>query len=138
MIAVDTNILVYAHVAVSPWNARASRVLGDLVESGASWGIPWHCAYEFFAIVTNPKIYRPSSSHVAAIEQLDDWFGAPACAVLTEGTGTWSVLRDLVLNAKLVGPGIYDARIAAVCIDHGVTELWTSDRDFSRFPSLRT
>lgn len=27
--------------------------------------------------------------------------------------------------------------IAAICITHGVTELWTADRDFGRFPALR-
>ena len=36
------------------------------------------------------------------------------------------------------GAAIHDARIAAICLDHGVDELWTCDRDFSRFPDLRT
>jgi len=30
-----------------------------------------------------------------------------------------------------------DVRIAALCLRHGVTELWSTDRDFSRFPALR-
>jgi len=43
-----------------------------------------------------------------------------------------------VTETKVAGPRIHDARIAAVCLAHGVTELWTADRDFSRFPALRT
>lgn len=37
----------------------------------------------------------------------------------------------------LKGPMIHDARIAAICLSHGVKKLWTCDRDFARFPSLR-
>jgi hypothetical protein len=33
---------------------------------------------------------------------------------------------------------IHDAHIAALCLENGVTELWTADRDFARFTGLRT
>jgi predicted nucleic acid-binding protein len=33
---------------------------------------------------------------------------------------------------------VHDARVAAICIAHGVNEFWTVDRDFSRFPDLPT
>ena len=32
---------------------------------------------------------------------------------------------------------MHDARIAALCLHHGVTLLWSFDRDFSRFPGLK-
>ncbi len=44
---------------------------------------------------------------------------------------------DLLVAAKIVGARAYDARIAAVCLQYGVTELWTNDRDFLHFPALR-
>lgn len=31
---------------------------------------------------------------------------------------------------------MHDARIAALCLLHGVRVLWSADRDFSRFPEL--
>jgi hypothetical protein len=37
----------------------------------------------------------------------------------------------------ITGPAVHDARVAALCLAHGVRELWTADRDFSRFPRLR-
>jgi predicted nucleic acid-binding protein len=52
--------------------------------------------------------------------------------------GGWDKLRGLSLAAQLTGPRIHDARIAALCLHHGVRELWTADRDFSLFPSLKT
>jgi predicted nucleic acid-binding protein len=45
---------------------------------------------------------------------------------------------DLAMKSKTTGPKIHDARIASCCLTNGVNELWTIDRDFSRFPELRT
>jgi len=39
---------------------------------------------------------------------------------------------------QIVGPRVHGARIAALCLQHGVRELWTADRDFSRFPQVKT
>ena len=45
---------------------------------------------------------------------------------------------DLLADGKISGPAVHDARIAALCLTHGVRALWTADRDFTRFPRLRT
>jgi uncharacterized protein len=37
----------------------------------------------------------------------------------------------------VAGPKIHDARIAAVCLQNGIGELWTIDRDFSRYTGLK-
>jgi predicted nucleic acid-binding protein len=56
LIAVDTNILVYAHRAESPHFARASAWLKRLAEGRSVWAIPWPCLHEFLSVVTNPRI----------------------------------------------------------------------------------
>ena len=137
MIAVDTNILVYAHVTRSPWNERAFAALADLASSGARWAIPVHCLHEFFAIVTHPKIYKPASTAAVAADQIDAWLESPSLTILSEDTASWPILRSLITEAKVIGPAIYDARIAASCLQHGVSELWSSDRDFTKYPNLR-
>jgi hypothetical protein len=48
------------------------------------------------------------------------------------------VLAGLLETSGVAGAKVHDARIAALCLSHGVAELWTADRDFSRFPSLTT
>jgi predicted nucleic acid-binding protein len=40
-------------------------------------------------------------------------------------------------QGRISGPQVHDARVAAICQDHGVRELWTADRDFGRFPALK-
>lgn len=137
MIAVDTNILVYAHREDSPWHGAALAALRELAEGTRAWGIPWPAVHEFVAIVTHPRIYRPPSSLGDALNAMQVWLDSPACRMFGEGPGYWETLRKVTTAAKVNGPQVHDARIAALCIEHGVTELWSADRDFSRFGGLR-
>lgn len=138
MIAVDTNILVYAHRQDAPWHERAFDVVASLAEQPAPWAIPWPCLHEFIAIVTHPRIYRPPSPLKTACEQVDAWLESPSVVTLAETQDYWPGLRERLLEGKIVGAMVHDARIAALCMSHGVRELWTHDRDFSRFPGLST
>jgi toxin-antitoxin system PIN domain toxin len=138
MIAVDTNILVYAHREDAPLHESAYRGLASLAEGHGSWGLPWPCLHEFLAIVTHPRIYRPPTPLARAIDQVDAWLQSPSALLLTESGEHWSTLRAMLERGRLAGGQIHDARVAALCLQHGVTELWTADRDFSRFPALRT
>lgn len=138
MIAVDTNILVYAHRRDHQWHERAAACVAELAESGVRWTIPWPCAHEFFAVVTRPGIFKPPSTGAQAFAQIDTWFAAPAFEPFGESAIHLDTLKRLAQGSKLVGGAIHDARIAAICIDHRVSELWSADRDFSRIPGLKT
>jgi toxin-antitoxin system PIN domain toxin len=135
LIAVDTNILVYAHRADSEWHAAARESVRRLAEGRAQWALVWHCLHEFFGIVTHPRIFDPPSPPEAAIDQIDAWLESPNVVVLSEPGTYWPELRELLRRGKISGPRVHDARIAATCLSHGA-ELWSADRDFSRFPEL--
>lgn len=137
MTAVDTNILVYAHREDSDWHRAALEALVGLATSGQPWGIPWSCVHEFLAITTHPRIYAPPSPPPIALEAIRQWLTLPNCHALAEGPGYYETLQRVVEAGKVRGPVIHDARIAALCLHHGVLELWTADRDFSCFPDLR-
>ena len=136
LIAVDTNILVYVHREESPWHERAFERIRELAEARAPWAIPWPCLHEFLGIVTHPRVYAPPSSPAAAVEQVEEWLRSPSLALLAEDERFWPALRDRLLAGRAVGPRVHDARIAALCLHHGVAELWSADRDFGRFPEL--
>lgn len=138
MIAVDTQVLVYAHRADSPWHAEARDRLVALAESGRAWAIPWACVHEFISIVTHPRLYDPPSTLDQAFDAIDAWRGSEALVLIGEGADHLDRLRTLATRGKVKGPTIHDARIAAICLAHGVDALWTLDRDFTRFPGLRT
>ena len=138
MIAIDTNLLVYAHREDSEFHAEAITALTAVAEGGARWSIPWPCLHEFLAITTHPRIYNPPSPLLRAFEAMNVWLDSPGCEMIGEGPGYYDALKKLASRGKITGPMFHDARIAAVCIHHGVRELWTADRDFSRFANLKT
>jgi toxin-antitoxin system PIN domain toxin len=137
VIAVDTNILVYAHRADSSWHVKADQRLAELAESGSPWAIPWPCIHEFLAIVTHPKLYRPPTPLPKAIKQVECWLECPSLTLLGETQEHWKVLRGAILAGRLAGPVIHDARVVAICRQHGVKALWSADRDFSRLSGLK-
>lgn len=137
MIAVDTNILVYAHRRDADFHPVALERVRELAEGRSAWAIAWSCLHEFFAIATHPKIYDPPSTRDQAIAQIEAWLASPTLSVLGEPPGYWQRLREMLTGGKVTGPMVHDARIAALCAAHGVRELWSADRDFGRFGSLR-
>lgn len=133
MIAVDTNILVYAHRQDSEFHGRAAQHVAAMAQERSAWAIPWPCLHEFFAVATHPKIYDPPSTTEQAVAQIDAWLSSPSVTLLGESPGYWAELKPLLTNGKVAGPLVHDARIAALCVAHGVRELWSADRDFGRF-----
>jgi toxin-antitoxin system PIN domain toxin len=137
LIAIDTNILVYAHRQDSPFHAVALDVLAGLGNGTAAWAIPWPCIHEFLGIVTHPRIYSPPSPMDTALTFLENWLQSPSLILLAEGETHFPTLAGLARRAKLSGPKIHDARIAALCLSQGVDLLYSADRDFSLFPELK-
>jgi uncharacterized protein len=137
LIAVDTNLLVYAHREDAAFHDAALARLAELAEGSAAWAIPWPCLHEFYAIVTHSRIYAPPTPPARAIEQIEAWLESPSLALLAESAGHWPALKHLLTSARVQGPMVHDARIAALCLQHGVKTLWTADRDFARFTALQ-
>jgi len=138
VIAVDSNLLVYAHREDAPWHDAAYARIAELAEGKAPWAIPWPCIHEFLAIVTHPKIYAPPTPLGKALEQCEAWLESPNLVLLSETDDYWLQLRPILLTGRVSGPQIHDARVAALCKEHGVAELWTADRDFGHFPDVQT
>ena len=103
MIAVDTNLLVYAHREDSPWHAASAEWLVSVAEGPVPWAIPWPCIHEFLAIVTHPRIYRPPTPRELAVEQVEAWLEAPSLVLLGETEGYWPALRATVLDGGAIG-----------------------------------
>ncbi len=138
MIAVDTNVLVYAHRKESEFYNEAVSCMLSLAEGAQPWGIPASCLPEFLSVVTNPKVFAPASTTDQALAQVDAWLASPQASVLHSGQQHVAVLSDLSRKAKLKGGQFHDARIAAICLENAVSVLWTADRDFGRFKALKT
>jgi toxin-antitoxin system PIN domain toxin len=138
VIAIDTNLLVYAHREDSDWHERAAAAVAGLAEGSHDWAIPWPCLHEFLAIVTHPRIFKTPTPAPLAIGQVEAWLESPSLVVMAENEPYLEGLRDVLVSSRVTGARVHDARIAALCLSHGIRELWSADRDFSMFPQLKT
>ena len=139
MIAVDTNLLVYAHRREARMGHEAHMVMVGLTEGDKTWAIPWPCCYEFLSVVTNRRIWKDrATTPERAWRQFRAWTASPTNRMLGETDDFRDILERFVKRPHVVGGVVHDARIAAICVAHGIEALLTRDRDFSLFPELRT
>jgi hypothetical protein len=137
MRALDTNVLVQAEVVTSPFHSIARTLLAGLAEGRAPWAIPWPCIYEFLRAVTHPRIFHPPMPPGKALRDLQHILASPSLVLLGETTRHPEVMAAVVEASGASGNLVHDAHIASLCIEHGVSELVTGDRDFARFPQVR-
>lgn len=136
MIAVDTNILVYAHRPEMPFHDLARQTLTEGVAGPEPMCVPWPCIHEFLAVVSNPRIFRDPTPIDVALDAVRRLLASFSGRFIAEGEGYIDALERIARPARLQGALVHDARIAALCLFHGVRVLWSADRDFSRFPEL--
>jgi toxin-antitoxin system PIN domain toxin len=138
VIAVDTNILVYAHGEQFAKHPEARRRIETLAEGSSRWGIPSACLQEFLRVVTHSRVLTAPYSMSAAIAALGALLESPAVEVLLPGEHHWLYLAEAAEEADARGNLVFDAAIVAICRENGVTELLTEDRDFDRFARFTT
>jgi len=102
------------------------------------WEAVRELIHEFLAVATHPRIFYPPTPLNISLDFVGTLLKSPSVEVLSEGPDYWALLNSLLRKAKVTGPKVHDARIAAFCLHHRVSELWTADRDFGRFPELAT
>jgi len=138
MIALDSNILVHAHRRDASLHLEAQACVRTLAEGSSPWFICFHSLVEFYGVATHPRIWHQPSTPGEVAAQIEAWRESPTLRLLTDLPEHLAPLMTLAGTAKVAGAMIHDARIANYCLSYGVRELWTVDRDFSRFPALPT
>jgi len=136
VIAVDTNVLVYAHRSEYPQHRAALGALTALAEGQELWGLPAPCLSEFLRVVTHPAILKPPSTIEQATAALEALLQSSSLRLLLPGERHAPMVFDLSRKHQLTGNLVFDAQIVAVCLEHGVREILTNDRDFQRFDEV--
>jgi toxin-antitoxin system PIN domain toxin len=136
VIAVDTNVLIYAHRAEAPRHAPALAALKQIAESGLPWAMPVFCISEFVRVVTHPRVFSPATSLEMALDYLERLLASPGARLLVPSPSFPAVFSETCRLAGARGNLVFDAQIVAVCREHGVDRILTDDRDFARFPQI--
>ncbi len=136
MIAVDTNVLIYAHRAETSLHLVARRELVGLAEGPARWGLPVSCITEFVRVATHRRVFNPPSTLPQALEFIEELIASPSCRVVRPGARFTGLLLDTIRGAGAKGNLVFDAQIVAMCREHGIATILTNDRDFDRFSDV--
>ena len=91
----------------------------------------------FLRVSTNPRLHLEPLSSAMACAIIRSMLAHPNVRMVTPTDRHWSTFEDLAARGQARGPLLMDAHLAALAIEHGAT-LATTDRDFARFPGLRT
>jgi len=136
MIAVDTNILLYADREETPQHRAALQALRRLAEGHEAWAIPIQCVGEFLRVVSHDRVFQPPTPIGEALASIESLLASPSARVLVPGGRYLRILREVIERADVRGNLVFDAQIAAVCLEQGASTLLTEDRDFTRFEGL--
>jgi toxin-antitoxin system PIN domain toxin len=137
LIAVDTNVLVAAHRSDAPGHAAAAAWLRHLADGALPWAVPVFCLAECLRVVTHPRAFRPASTLDQALAFLDAVQASPTFRLLVPGDRFAALFRSALADARATGNLVFDAQIVAVCLENGVSDVLSADRDFARFARIR-
>lgn len=133
---VDTNVLVYATHIASPFHARARALVEHLAAGPALAYVLWPAVVGYLRIVTHQSILARPLSADEAIANVDALLAPPHVRIAGEGGEFWSAFRAVATDVKPRGNLVSDAHLVALMREHGVTTIWSHDRDFRKFRGI--
>ena len=137
MIAVDTNVLIYAHREETDLHAVAAGRLVRLAEGDEFWCLPVFCITEFLRVVTHRRVFNPPSTTLDGMEFIENLLESPTCGVAYPEEQFLDRFKSVLQESDARGNLVFDAQIAAICREQGIPAILTNDRDFERFRLLR-
>jgi hypothetical protein len=136
--ALDANILLYASDASSPFHDRARDLINRCAEGPELCYLPWPVIMAYLRIATHSAIFEQPLAPDEAAANIESLLGRPNVRALGEIEGFWAVFRSVARGVVVRGNLVPDAHIVTLLLQHGVTTLWTHDRDFRKFEELQT
>lgn len=133
---VDVDILLYASDQSSPLNQKAVSFLNKCAADRAVFCLAWLTLMSYLRMATHPSIFDNPLSHEEASTNVGALLALPHCRVIGEEESFWSAYCEITAEVPTRGNLVPDAHLAAVLRMHGVTTLYTHDRDFRKFDFL--
>ena len=137
MIAVDTNLLVYAHRSAVPEHRRAREALERAADDLSGWGISLPVLGEFWSIVTHPKALGEPSTVARAAAFIRALVTTGEMQIWLPGAGFAEDFLRRAVSMSVGGARIFDLQIALIAANSGAREIWTHDVNFVRVPGIR-
>jgi hypothetical protein len=136
VIVLDANLLLYAYDTASTHHEPARQWIEEVLSGVEPVGLPWQTISAFLRIVTNLRLPGNRFTIDEAAAVVDQWAALPVVHLLAPRDRHWAFFRRMLVEGKASGPLTTDAQLAALTMENGGV-LYTTDRDFARFPGLK-
>jgi toxin-antitoxin system PIN domain toxin len=136
VIVLDANLLLYAYDSTMPQHEAARSWLNGAFSGDALIGLPWQTVSAFLRVSSDSRIPGKRFTIEEAISIVRQWMDLKQVRMLVPGERHWSIFQWMLIEGQVRGPMTTDAQLAAMTIEYGGV-LYTTDRDFARFPGLR-
>lgn len=136
MIFPDANLLLYAEDSLSMQHDAVCVWWDAVLSSTAQVNLSWPVINAFIRISTNPRIHEQPLLVEEAVMRVNSWLDQPCVSVVGPTEFHWGIFQTQIKEAGASGNLIADAHLASLAIEHGCI-LYSTDKDFARFPSLR-
>ena len=133
---VDTNVLIYSTHTASPFHERARALVEHLVAGPSLAYILWPAVLGYLRIVTHPHILGSPLSSDDAMSNIEALIAPSHVRVVGEGSDFWPSFRTVTRDVKPRGNMVSDAHLVALMREHGVSTIWSHDRDFRKFRGI--
>jgi toxin-antitoxin system PIN domain toxin len=137
VILIDANVVLYAYYPRAEQHKACRLWIEEAFSGSTPVGLPWLTIWAFLRISTNPRAFERPLGMKEAEETVSSWLDMPVVRLIETGERYWGILSRLLVEAQVSGPLVTDAALAALALEHGAS-VCTTDRDFSRFPGIKT
>jgi toxin-antitoxin system PIN domain toxin len=136
MIFPDANLLLYAEDSLSPHHEEARVWWDGILSDSDPVNLCWPVVNAYIRIATNVRLHQRPLTSAEAMNRVHSWFEQPCVRLVSPSENHWALFQKQIRDSGAVGGLVADAHLAALAIEHGCT-LFSSDKDFAKFPDLR-
>ena len=137
MLAVDTNVLVYAADAGSQFHEPCRDWLEQQRRRPDAWYTTWPILYEFLRVTTHPRVLRRPWRASSAWEFVAALLASPGLGILVPTLRHADVANQVISEMPhLAGNIVHDTHTAVLMREHGIKQICTRDTDFHQFAFL--
>lgn len=134
---VDTNILIHAVNANSPFHEPCAIFWKKTRSNHSAWYLTWPIIYEFLRLTTHEKVFQNRWSINQSLQFVQAVLSSPGLGMLSATERHAQVLTEIIREIPNLGGSImHDAHTAVLMREHGINRIITRDKGFRRFPFI--
>lgn len=133
----DTNILVYANNADSPFHIKCKALVESVLSGDISGFVTVQNLMELYAVITDRRRVAHPLTPAEASGLIRFYVETPNLSVIAPDVTTLPLLYGLIRRISPQAQSIFDLLLIAVMLEHGISTIYTANtRHFIPFQEL--